>query len=70
MGCRGPPEPPPDPGPGVPAANVAGPYKSLARHGFSLVSRQTGLYRSIEDETLPPLAHVQEALLLRFDGTA
>ena len=43
------------------------PYKSLARDGCSLVSRQTGLYRSIEDESLGPLDHVSEALRLRFE---
>ena len=65
---RGPPEPPPALGPNAPPPASLGPYKSLAQHGCSLVSRQTGLYRSIGDESLSPLDHVQEALLLRFDG--
>ena len=65
--ARGPPEPPPALGPNAPSASP-GPYRSLAQHGCSLVSRQTGLYRSIGDESLSPLDHVQEALRLRFDG--
>ena len=47
-----------------PTANVRAPCTSLVRHGCSLVSRQTGPYRSIEGD------HVQEALLHRFSGAA
>ena len=47
-----------------PTANVWAPCTSLVRHGCSLVSRQTGPYRSIEGD------HVQEALLHRFSGAA
>ena len=46
------------------------PYRSLARDGCSLVLRQTGLYRSIEDESPAPLDHVTEALCLRFEDAA
>ena len=48
---HGPPEPLAGPSPGVPPAAQPGPYKSLAQNGSSLVSRQTGLYRSIGDES-------------------
>ena len=51
-------------------ARPVGTLQSLSRDGRSLVSRQTGLYRSIEDESLSPLAHLQEALRLRFDDAA
>ena len=64
---RGPLEPLPPPVPAAPPLAQPRPHKSLALHGCSLVSRQTGLYRSIEDESLSPLDHVQEALRLRFD---
>ena len=39
-----------------PTANVRAPCTSLARHGCSLVSRQTGLYRSIEGDRPCPRA--------------
>ena len=42
----------------------------MARDGCSLVARQTGLYRSIEDESLSPLDHLQEAMRLQFDDAA
>ena len=59
---------PPPEGPCL-VAPATGPrpmYKTLADDGFSVMSRQTGLYRSIADETLLPLQHVDRALALRF----
>ena len=34
-------------------------YKLLAVEGCSLVGKQKGLYRTIADETLLPLLHLQ-----------
>jgi hypothetical protein len=45
-------------------------YCTLRRDGFSASTPQRGLYRSIEDESLRPLAHLDAALQLRFDDAA
>ena len=45
-------------------------YKTVADDGFSVMSRQTGLYRSIADETLLPLQHVDRALALWFEESS
>ena len=43
-------------------------YRTLDTHGCSLVARQKGLYRSIEDETLQPQEHLCRARLLQLAG--
>ena len=50
-----------------PTAGLRPTYKTLADDGFPVMSRQTGLYRSIADETLSPLQHVDQALALQFE---
>ena len=43
--------------------------RTLGSDGYSAVARQKGLYRSIEDETLQPQEHLEQALALRLaDG--
>ena len=42
----------------------------VQENGVSLMLQQSGLYRSIADESLTPLWHVAEALKLRFDESS
>ena len=43
-------------------------YRTLESHGCSLVARQKGLYRSIEDERPPPQEHLRRAMQLQLTG--
>ena len=44
-------------------------YRTLREHGTQWDSKQCGLFRSIEDESLLPDAHLQQGLQLRLWNT-
>ena len=48
-------------------------YRTVQKQGFATDARQKGIWRSIGDESLAPLAHLHEAMALPLgdgDGTS